>query len=175
MTQKTTLCVLVLVITGMLCAPAAAELQNEGNWSFYILDKIFAKTDVKINGQGDRNAGQFQRVNVPASLDRVDVQFDVTWGPDTKLTITRDYIDMLRKKYPDGVPLIYAHGCIDTYDVDAGGLGAMVDVDRVEGNKFYFIATIHEHLEKRGAVHMVVGEAREVFLLNQLYERFITG
>ena len=171
MTKMTILCVLVLVTTGMLCAPAAAELQNEGDWSFFIIEKIVARTDVKINGHGDRNAGEFQRVHVPASLDRVDVQFDVTWGPDTKLTITREYIDMLRKKYPDRVPLIYAHGCVDTYDVDAGGLGTVVD-----GDKSYFIATVHEHLKKRGGVglHKILGESRKVSIHNPLFERVVT-
>ena len=164
----------MLVIAGMLCAPVAAELQNEGDWNFYIVDTIFGTTYVKINGNVDHNvdAGKFQKVHVPASLDRVDVQFDVTWGPDTKLTITRDYIDMLRKKYPGKEPAIWADGCVDTYDVDAGGLGL---TGFWEDKQFYFIMTIHEHLKKRGAVHKRVGESRKVTIYDVLYERFVTG
>jgi len=183
MTKKTILGILVLVITGMLCAPVAAELQTAGDWNFFILEKIVARTDVKINGHGDRNAGEFQMVHVPASLDRVDVQFDVTWGPDTKLTITREYIDMLRKKYTGREPAIYAHGCIDTYDVDSGGfipqeIREYEDeswVDNLPLRGSYYPMTIHEHLAKRGRIHRTPGVTIGISSKDVFYDRFVSG
>jgi len=172
MTKKTNLCVLVLVITGMLCAPVAAELQNKGDWSFLIVDQTLARTDVKINGHGDRDSGENQNIHVPAGLDHVDVQFDVTWGPDTKLTITREYIDMLRKKYPDMEPVLYANGGCDTYDVDAGGLG----LKRIQvGDQLYYPLTIHEHLAKRGLVHITPGGTFGVIGADCFYDRYVSG
>ena len=173
MTKKTNLCVLVLVITGMLCAPVAAELQNEGNWSFFILEKILARTDVKINGHGDRDAWNLQSVHVPASRDHVDVQFDVTWGPDTKLTLTRDYIDMLRREYPGREPAIYAYGCVDTYDVDSGGL--IPRRVRDDDGRVYYRIKIHEHLAKRGLAHAKPGEYLGISGEDVFYDRFVSG
>jgi hypothetical protein len=157
----------------MLCAPVVAELQNEGDWIFYIGDDILARTDVKINGHGDRDAWNIQRVHVPASLDRVDVQFDVTWGPDTKLTITREYTDMLRKKYPGMEPIIHADGSTDTYDVDSGGLIPKIVMNH-DGRKYYLIK-IHEHLAKRGLAHAKPGKTHGISGNEIFYERFVSG
>lgn len=187
MTKKTILCVLVLAITGMLCAPVAAELHNEGDWSFYIVDHITAITDVEINGQSDSDAMETQCIHVPASLDHVSVLFDVTGGPDTNLTITREYIDMLREKYPGMEPVLFANGGFATYDVDSGGITPglfttdyeysyyeypMSFHEHFTGVKIYTV-TIHEHLENRGAFHATLEKPYRLTANADIYNRFV--
>jgi hypothetical protein len=167
MMKKTCLCILGLLLLGMLCVPVAAGTGDQDYWSFYVVNDISAATAVKLNGDGELSQWRsFEKVNVADSLDQVVVKFDVYGGPDTNLTITKEYITMLREAYPDQEPVLQAWGLIDTYDVDAGGL--YVDAANTTGGKKlpYSSITVYEHLRKRGAVHHAAGEILDTHRLS---------
>ena len=156
MTRITNLCVLGLLLLGMLCVPVTAETKDQGHWSFYVVDAIAAASDVDIDGHG--HIGSYGIVNVSDVFDQVKVKFRVVAGPGTSLTITRDYINNLRKEHPGQEPVLYAWGAIDTYDVDAGGL--YFDTANATNNAGPPDSTVttYEHLKKRGLIHSGIGE-----------------
>ncbi|WML66845.1 MAG: hypothetical protein METHP_00304 [Methanoregula sp. SKADARSKE-2] len=148
MMKKACLCIIGLLFLGALCVPVVAETGDGGYWSFSIVDLILAYSDVKING--DLLATDcYQKVRVPNSLDQVEVQFVVVGGPETTLTITKEYINKLREKPPGWEPVLVAGGGILTYDVDAG-------VQLISPNRDVDIMT-HEHLVSRGWYHHGIG------------------
>jgi len=146
---------------GMLCVPVAAETGDQGYWSFYIIDQISAISDVKLNGQSGGGTGNYLKVYVPDSLDQIEVEFDVTGGPDTNLTITKDYITRLRNGRPDWNPALYAWGGFLTYDVDAGWC-----YPRPDGRSKWFITS--ENLRKGGLYHNGMGH---MDFLNRIDDR----
>lgn len=165
------MCVLGILLAIMLCMPVALaadsysadKSEETGSWSFYVITDIQAYAEVKLNGQGDPNCPCdrtgvfFHKVIVPASLDKVEVQFVVTAGTDTTITVTKDYIAKLQRAKPDEVPTIYAWGGLRTYDVDACGGSEIPN----EGWTSYlvgrhvpvFVVTVYEHLVERGLYH----------------------
>ena len=173
MTRITNLCILGLVLLGMLCVPVTAETKEQGYWNFTIADRVVAITDVKINGVGDNNIGRHQWVFVPDSLDQVEVHMKVTGGPDTTVTITKDYIDQLWQNAPPRqIPaLIMWGGCL-TYDVETGWMDPrLVEASDYSSNQMY---EVYEILEKRGLVHNSIGETYYM-RYHKLHERYVTG
>jgi hypothetical protein len=174
MIKNTSLCVLGLLLLGMLCVPVAAAVtgDHQGYWSFCILDGIMGPNDVKLNGIGESEDRNFQKVYVSDSLDQVEVQFNVTCGVDTTLVITKDYITGLQGLYPGNEPTLFPEGSIWMYDVDAGGLDRDAFRDYRGVLMSYF--TLHEHLKKRGLLHESIGET---FRINtgDPYERYVTS
>ena len=172
MTRKIILGVLGLLLLGMLCGPVAAEPKDldPDYWHFTIMTDVGAIIDVKLNGYGDREAGNNQLVYVSNSLDQVEVHLDVTGGPDTTLTITKDYINKLRDERPFP-PALYMWGGFLTYDVDAGWVNH-VGSDGREGAFF-----VREHLRKRGLVHKKIDKVVKSWLRprDNPYVRIVTG
>jgi hypothetical protein len=197
MIQRTGMCFLGILLASMLCMPAALAAGSytdpgclftdhyiwdrcdyTGTWSFYLVSYITGKTVININGQGDQNGwtrdGYYQRVIVPDSLDKVNVTFVVTLGPDTTVTITKEYIEKLRKAKPNEAPMIYAWGGPWTYDVDACG-GSAIDNGNVM-NTYVLAVTTYEHLVKRGLVHNNDPDYQHVVDFNdQFYYRYVTA
>ena len=157
MTRTTNLYVLGLLLLGMLCVPVAAEMEDQGSWNFTVIDRVIAITEVKINGAGDKNIGRYQRVYVPDSLDQVEVTLVVVGGPDSKVTITKEYIDTLWQSAPSGqIPALMRWGGCATYDVDAGWIDPRpFEASDYSVNRMYEVS---EHLIKRGLVHKSIGE-----------------
>jgi hypothetical protein len=155
MTRITNLGVFGLMLLAMLCVPVTAETNDQGTWNFTIIDRVIAITDVKING--DDNAGRYQWVYVPDSLDHVEILVEVTGGPDTTLNITKEYIDTLWQSAPSGqVPVLMLWGGCATYDVDAGWIDpSPYEASDYSLNRKY---EVYEHLVERGLVHKSVGE-----------------
>jgi hypothetical protein len=160
MLKKPCLCILGLLLMGMLCVPVAAETGDQGYWSFYIINDINAISDLKLNGHEDNwsHGDLYNKVYVSDTLDQIDVEFDVTAGADTNLTITKDSITRLRKERPGlWEPALYAWGGFLTYDVDAGWLDpAVARGDDTYAHSF----TVAEHIRERGAVHHQTGDTK---------------
>jgi hypothetical protein len=154
------LCIPGLLLLGMLCVPVAAETTAQDYWSFYVIDRIIADSNVNLNGQSGPANAHYQKVSVSNSLDQVNVVFEVTLGPDTNLTITRDYIAKFRSEHPDWEPALYSRGYLLTYDVDAilfhdpnipwGSCSS----NRLPQPDAYIL---YEHLKQRGGFHMQGG------------------
>lgn len=157
MTRITNLFIIGLLLLGMLCVPVAAETEDTGTWNFTVIDRVIAITDVKINGVGDNNIGRNQRVYVPDSLDQVEVNLVVTGGPDSKVNITKEYIDSLWQSAPSGqIPALIMWGGFATYDVDTGWMDPRpFEASDYSQNQMY---EVNEHLIKRGLVHKSIGE-----------------
>ena len=155
MTRISNLCLFGLVLLGMLCVPVTAETNNQGTWNFTIIDRVIAVTHVEING--DSNAGRYQWVYVPDSLDHVDVLVNVAGGPETTLTITREYIEKLwQSAPPKQVPALMMWGGCATYDVDAGWIDPRpYEASDYSQNRMYEVS---EHLVEHGLIHKSVGE-----------------
>ena len=172
MTKITNRCVLGLLLLGMLCVPVMAETQDQGHWNFTIIDRVIAITHVEINGVEDNNAGRSQRVYVPDSLDQVEVNLKVIAGPDTKINITKDYIDKLWQSAPAGqIPALMMWGGCATYDVDAGWIDPRpMEASDYSVNRMYEVS---EHLRERGLVHKSIGE-RYYMRYHKLHDRSVT-
>ena len=157
MMKKTCLCILGLLLLGMLSVPAAAETEHPGHWNFTIINRVIAITEVKLNGDGEHGVGRYQRVYIPDSLDQVEVHLEVTAGPDTKLTITKDYVEKLWQSAPPGqIPALLMWGGCATYDVDAGWIDPLpMEASDYSVNRMY---EVYEHLSERGLVHKSIGE-----------------
>lgn len=157
MMKKTCLGILGLLLLGMLSVPVAAEAEHPGCWNFTIINRVIAVTEVKLNGDGDHGAGRYERVYVPDTLDQVEVLVKVTAGPDTTLTITKDYIDQLWQRAPQGqIPALLMWGGCATYDVDAGWIDPRpMEASDYSVNRMY---EVHEHLSERGLAHKSIGE-----------------
>ena len=172
MMKKTCLCILWLVLLGMLCVPVTAETNDQGHWNFTIIDRVIAITHVEINGLEDKDAGRSQRVYVPDSLDQVEVYLKVTGGPDTKINITKDYIDTLWQRAPSGqIPALMMWGGCATYDVDAGWIDPrQIEASDYSLNRMYEVS---EHLRERGLVHKSIGETYYM-RYHKLHDRSVT-
>jgi hypothetical protein len=172
MTRITNLCVLGLLILGMLCVPVTAETKGQGHWNFTIIDRVIAITDVKINGVGDDGIGRYERVYVPDSLDQIEVHLKVTAGPDTKVNITKDYIDKLWQSAPSGqIPALIMWGGCATYDVDTGWIDPRpMEASDYSVNRMY---EVYEHLVKRGLAHKSIGETYYM-RYHKLHDRYVT-
>jgi hypothetical protein len=157
MMKKTCLCILWLLFLLMLCVPVMAEANDQGHWNFTIINRVIAITDMKINGVGDNDVGRYQWVYVPDSLDFVEINLEVTGGPDTKVNITKDYIEMLWQSAPSGqVPALLMWGGCATYDVDTGWIDPRpMEASDYSVNRKY---EVYEHLRERGLVHKSIGE-----------------
>jgi hypothetical protein len=151
------LCILGLLLLWMLCVPVAAETNDRGYWNFTIIDRVIAITHVDVNGVRDDDSGRNLRVYVPDSLDQVEVHVVVIAGPDTTLTITKDYIDNLWQSAPQGqIPALLMWGGVATYDVDAGWIDPRpIEASDYSVNRMYEVC---EHLRERGLVHKSIGE-----------------
>jgi hypothetical protein len=172
LTRITSLCVLGLVLLWLLCVPVAAETKDQGYWNFTVIDRVIAITEVKINGVGENGAGRYERVYVPDSLDQVEVLLEVTAGPDTTVTITKEYMNQLWQRAPPGqVPALLMWGGCATYDVDAGWIDPRpTEASDYSVNRMYEVAG---HLRERGGVHKSVGETYYM-RYHTLHERTVT-
>jgi hypothetical protein len=172
MTRITNLCILGLLLMGMLCVPVTAETKDQGHWNFTIIDRVIAITHVKINGVEDKDVGRYQRVYVPDSLDSVEVLVEVIGGPDTKVTITKDYIDTLWQSAPSGqIPALMMWGGCATYDVDAGWIDPRpMEASDYSVNRMY---EVYEHLKERGLVHKSIGDTYYM-CYHKLHEHYLT-
>jgi hypothetical protein len=148
------------LILGMLCAPALAEADSDpGCWTFRILKGIIAVDTVHIVGEdiqeySDTAGGssfRYQEIQVSNAVNQVDVQFRVAGGPDTTVTIMRDYINSIAGMGKGA--MIFADGGIQTYDVDAA---VVTKEEWVRGINLE--VKIYEHLKKRGSIHHYIGE-----------------
>ena len=120
MMKKTCLCIVWLLLMGMLCVPVAATTVRPGYWNFDIVNDVLPHGDMILNGKGENGDAIYQRVYVSDSADQLELKVKVTAGPDTTLTITKDYITTLRNKCQGGwEPALVADGGFLTYDVDA--------------------------------------------------------
>jgi len=156
MMKKTCLCILGLLLMGMLCVPVAATAQRPGYWNFDIVNGVTALSEVKLNGDGNDGDAYYQSVYVSDALDQIEMEVKVTAGPDTTLTITKDYITTLRKGCPGWEPTLVADGSFLTYDVDAVCIDTRQTVSSTLPIDTYE-ARIYEHLKKRGLVHHPIG------------------
>lgn len=179
MMQKINLCILGLLILGMCCVPLAAGSEQQGSvydltqdWDFYIIDDVRADTSIAVNGTWIPNEdNNYHWVRVPEHCQSVDMEYDVTLGANTKLTITRDMINKLRREYTyDGSgntswrPTIHVWGGIRTYDIDAVVFNLSFS-HPFEGQPYCFVNPdyiVVDHLVKRGALHENVGERYSV-------------
>ena len=146
MTRKIILCVLGLLLLGMLYVPVAAEPEEPGNWSFYIVNTMEASPGVIID-DGITGFDKFGKVDISNSQDQVAVLFVGYTGVETTLTFTKDTIKKFREEHPGQEPALHAWGSPGFYDVDAVGL-----------SPDYSTFTIYDHLKKRGLVHHDIGE-----------------
>lgn len=173
MMKPTSLCILGFFLLGMLCVPVAAETGHPGTWNFTIINRVIAATEVKLNGDGEHGAGRYERVYVPDSVNQVEVLVKVAAGPDTTLTITKEYIDQLWQSAPKGqIPALLVWGGVATYDVDAGWIDPRpMEASDYSVNRMYEVS---EHLSERGLVHKAIGETYYM-RYHTLVDRTVTG
>ncbi len=146
--KKTCLCIIGLLFVGTLCVPVAADTGDQDYWSFNVVNMVIGHSNVKFNGQGS-SSYSFQKVYVANFLDQVEVKFEVAGGPDTTVTITKEYMNKLRKEHPGWEPAVVTEGMTLTYDVDVGGFALQQSEDRFSR----FSITRYEHLMERGLYH----------------------
>lgn len=175
MMKKTCLCIVGLILLGMLCVPVAAATQRPGYWNFDIVNYVKpAKADVELNGDDDLGGKSYQRVYVSDSLDQIEVTFAITAGPDTTLTITKDYITKLRNDGPSGwEPALMAHGGFLTYDVDAIWVDPINTIVSPPFTTPLCQSKVFEHLKERGWVHSEIGDPVDIMPPNHIWERFV--
>ena len=109
---------------------------------------------MELNGHGDPAGGNYLEVYVSDSLDQVEVHYVVTGGPDTTVTITKDYMDKLRYEHPDLAPALLFWGRFFLYDVDAGWV---FGIDNTNGSGYQMV---RQHLRERGFLHDSPGSVR---------------
>ncbi len=163
--KKMCLCIIGLLFVGTLCVPVAADTGDQDYWSFYMVDRILAHYDVKLNGHSSGHAAFYmlpQKVYVSNSLDQIEVLYEVVGGPDTTLTITKEYVNKLREKRPDWDPALIAWGGSLTYDVDGGWFKLPAGQKENYTLSRYFIRP-HEHLVSRGLSHSTLESNIEVY------------
>ena len=142
-------------------------IERAGYWGIAIYDKIIGTVHMKINNVAFApDEIKIIAVNVPDSLDTVDIEFDVSGGCTTKVNLTKEDVNMLRawgkdNNYGDE-PILIARGCIDTYDVDAGVLKKPRDpITRMITETTF---TPYEHLKARGSKysHWPLNKSKDV-------------
>lgn len=173
--KKTCLCIAGLLLLGMLCVPVAATTQRPGYWNFDIINDIMPPgADILLDNKEDNADAFHQRVYVSDDADRVELHLKVTAGPDTTLTITKDYITTLRNKCERGWdPAVVAHGGVWTYDVDADCLSTYtMGIVTMPGD--WYVAKVHEHLEERGGKygHISIGDS-PAYVHTSIVERHV--
>jgi len=181
MIRKTGMCVLGILLAIMLCIPGAFAVESEdtGSWNFHVVTQLYNTVtvpDVKLNGQGDEYGTDYQNVIVSNSLETVEVQFAVTWAPDTTINVTKEYIAELRRLKPDETPTIHAWGGPLTYDVDAGW-GTAKPFNYYAYNDYgvlTFCFTPYEHLVERGLIHYDPGQQYGVSVNHVYHNRYVT-
>jgi len=156
MMKKTCLCIFGLLLMGMLCVPVAATTQRPGYWNFDIVNDVLPSADMLLDNKDDNADAIYQRVYVTDDNDWIELQVKVTAGPDTTLTIKKDYITTLRNKcQEDWEPALVADGGFLTYDVDAVCIDTNTTVP--SGASVAIKGKVYEHLKKRGLLHAQIG------------------
>ena len=172
--KKTCLCIVGLLFLGMLCVPVAATTVRPGYWNFDIVNDILPCEDMILNGKGDNADAYYQRVYVSDDADRVELHVKVTAGPDTTLTITKDYITTLRNKCQNGwEPALVAEGGFLTYDVDAVCIDTHTTVPQGQVSIEMYEAKVHEHLKERGLMHNEIGSSVYYMVYSHVVERHV--
>jgi hypothetical protein len=172
--KKTCLCIVGLFLMGMLCMPVAATTQRPGYWNFDIINDITPSADMILDGKGDNADAFHQRVYVSDSVDQLVLHMKVTAGPDTTLTITKDYITTLRNKCQRGWdPAVVAHGGFLTYDVDADCLSTYVTGITTMSGEWY-VAKVQDRLKERGGkyMHLAIGDS-PAYIPTHVVERHV--